>query len=337
MLYNRIRLKDLGELMRADRLLSLLLLLQSRGRMTARELAERLEVSERTIYRDLDALGAAGVPVYGDHGPGGGYALVDSYRTNLTGLTEAEAGTLFLSNAQGPLADLGLAETLDVALLKLMAALPSSRRREAEAIRSLIHLDPIGWFQPNEPVPHLQTLHEALWQRRRVRIVYRPTDGSAGERVVDPYGLVAKANIWYLVGVRDDEMRVYRASRVLEANILDECFERPENFDLSAFWTAWCAEFEKSLSRCSVTLRIAPDFVPTLIDLWGENARKRLENAKPSGADGWLEATFSFDSFEWARTVILGLGTGVEVAEPLDLRESVAQWAGQIAQFYARR
>jgi predicted DNA-binding transcriptional regulator YafY len=164
----------MGVKMRADRLISILLLLQARGRLTAGELSSQLEVSERTIYRDLDALGMAGVPIYSEHGPGGGYALLDSYRTTLTGLTESEVRTLFMSGVYGPLADLGLAEALEVALLKLSAALPEAQQRRAERMRQRIHLDAVPWFQTREAVPFLQDLQEAIWHDEQVRITYTP-------------------------------------------------------------------------------------------------------------------------------------------------------------------
>ncbi len=207
--------------MRADRLLSILLLLQTRGRITAGRLAEMLEVSERTIYRDLDALSAAGIPVYAERGPGGGCALTDGYRTNLTGLTETEIRTLFVPGVHGPLADLGLGRVLEDALLKLMAALPSVHRHDAQRVRQRLLLDAAGWFRGEEPVPYLHTVQEAIWQDRALMLTYRRPDGVNTERLVDPYGLVAKASIWYLVALdrAAAEMRVFRVSRITEAAV----------------------------------------------------------------------------------------------------------------------
>src|SRR5579863_122106 len=176
--------------MRADRLLVLLLLLQTRERVTAQSLAKRLEVSERTIYRDLVALSMAGVPVYAERGPGGGWSLLEDYRTNLNRLTEAEINTLFMSGAAGPLKDLGLGKAREDALLKLLAALPSVYRRHAELARQRIHLDAAGWFQQEEPVPLLPLLQEATWNDRRLRLTYlRGRDNTINQRLVDPYGL----------------------------------------------------------------------------------------------------------------------------------------------------
>ena len=163
--------------MRADRLLSILMLLQARGRLTAGELARELEVSERTIYRDVDALSASGVPIYGDRGPDGGYALLDSYRTSLTGLTEREVRALFMLSIPAPLADLGVDGELRTALHKLAAALPDARRGDEERVRRRIHLDAVWWSREHEPVPYLAAIHEAVWQDRRLSIRYRQAFG----------------------------------------------------------------------------------------------------------------------------------------------------------------
>src|SRR5215212_9732508 len=223
--------------MRADRLLSILLLLQTHRRMTAGALAQRLEVSRRTVHRDMEALSMAGVPVYAERGAGGGWVLPDSFRTDLTGLTESEIQALFVSMPTRLLADLGLAQASDAALVKLLAALPSVARRDAEQVRQRIHVDGAGWHQSAETVPALATLQEAVWIDRRVRLNYRRGDGSAVERVVDPLGLVAKGRLWYLVAGVDGEPRTYRISRVEAAEILDEPASRTPDFDLATFWT----------------------------------------------------------------------------------------------------
>lgn len=185
--------------MRADRLISLLMLLQVRGQMTARELAKELEVSERTVYRDIEALSFAGVPVYGEPGPDGGYALVDRYRTNLTGLTEGEVRALFMLSIPAPLSDLGMSQELRTALLKLTAALPAARRHDETWIRQRFHLDATWWQQGEGHVPHLKTIHQAVWQDCKLYVVYRPLFSVEIERLVLPYGLVAKAGTWYVL------------------------------------------------------------------------------------------------------------------------------------------
>lgn len=250
--------------MRADRLLSILLLLQTKGRMTARELAEQLEVSERTIYRDLDALSSAGIPIYTECGPGGGAALVDGYQTRLTGLTEAEVRVLFLLNAASPLVDLGLGNVLDDALLKLSAALPPSSRPTIEQVRQRFHMDAAWWHHTDDVTPHLDTIQKALWHDVVLHLTYGEEDGLQSEQRVEPYGLVAKARVWYLVGTMQGQMRVWRVSRIQSVTMLDERFNRPEDFDLSAYWTAWCEQRESSHPDYAVPLRIAPDELASL-------------------------------------------------------------------------
>ncbi|MBZ0299700.1 MAG: YafY family transcriptional regulator [Anaerolineae bacterium] len=319
--------------MRADRLISILLLLQSRGRMTATDLSRQLEVSERTIYRDLEALSMSGVPIYSEHGPGGGYALIDSYRTTLTGLNEAEVRTLFLSGVYAPLADLGLAEALEVALLKLSAALPEAQQRRAERMRQRIHLDAIPWFQTREAVPHLQNLQEAIWQDQQVRITYRRGDGQEREYTIDPYGLVAKSNIWYVVAGRGEDMRVFRVSRILTLTLTAECFERPPGFELASYWAIWCREFETSLQRWAATLRISPELVPNLPGIWGAWVQPLLEEA-PEDEKGWRQITVYYDTFEWAFSNILPLAARIEVIDPPELRQSVIDIAASIVAHY---
>src|SRR5512135_767503 len=257
--------------MRADRLLSLLMLLQARGRLTAQELAQELEVSERTIYRDINALSASGVPVYAESGPGGGCALLDSYRTNLTGLTADEARALFMLSIPAPLDQLGVTQELKAALLKLSAALPDARRRDEERIRQRIYLDSTNWFQGQGAVPHLPEIYRAVWDDRQVAITLRLQFGAflqtQIEQVIAPYGLIAKAGVWHIVAARhgparDEQLRVYRAADVIAARLLDETFTRSADFDLADFWQDWCDAVEQSRSRYDVTLRLAPQFVP---------------------------------------------------------------------------
>src|SRR5690349_12419831 len=242
--------------MRADRLLSILLLLQARQRMTARDLAQRLEVSERTILRDMSALGSAGIPVRAERGVGGGWMLLDSYRTTLTGLKETEVQALFLTRPQRLLADLGLDKAAEVGLLKLLAALPSASRRGAQDISQRIHVDGGGWRRAEEATPQLPILQEAVWQERRLRMVYQRGDESVVERVVDPLGLVAKGSVWYLVAGVEGEPRSYRVSRVQEASQLEEPCARPDEFDLVAYWERSTKEFTAALPRYLATLRV---------------------------------------------------------------------------------
>jgi predicted DNA-binding transcriptional regulator YafY len=321
--------------MRADRLLSILLLLQARGQMTAQELAGELEVSERTIYRDMDALSIAGVPVYGTCGPEGGYALLDSYRTNLTGLTEGEVRALSMLSIPEPLADLGVSQDLRAALLKVSAALPDSRRRDEAKARQCFHLDSTWWRQGEEWAPHLQTVHEAVWQNRKLHVIYHPPFAAEIERLVAPYGLVAKAGVWYLVCARNDALHVHRVSNLLEVSMSDESFERPAGFDLAAFWEKWCAEYEALLSDFTATVRVAPSVIPELPRYFGNHIHTKIAQAGPPDAEGWIRLGLTFESFEAARDRILGFGGGVEVLEPRALHRSVLDHAQQIVTLYA--
>ncbi|MCP5098059.1 MAG: WYL domain-containing protein [Chloroflexi bacterium] len=319
--------------MRADRLLSLLLLLQTRGQMTAQTLAKELEVSERTIYRDIDALSCAGVPVYGEPGPEGGYALIDSFRTNLTGLTEGEVRALFMLTVPAPLADLGVSQELRTALLKLSAALPQARRHDESWIRQRFHLDATWWQQSDAPFPHLQTIHTAVLQDRKLHIVYETAVAVKLDRIVSPYGLVAKAGIWYLVSATADAIRVHRVSDLLDVCLSDEPFTRQKEFDLAAFWRNWCAAFETHLSDFAVTVRVAPSFVPILPKYFGSAVRAKIANATPD-TDGWIKLELTFKSFEAARERLLGFGRGVEVLEPRALQRSILDYAEQIVALY---
>jgi predicted DNA-binding transcriptional regulator YafY len=315
--------------MRADRLLALMMLLQTRGRMTARRLARELEVSERTIYRDIDALSAAGVPVYGEPGRDGGYALLDSYRTTLTGLSEGEVQALFMLSIPAPLADLGVSQELKAALLKLSAALPAARRRDQARVQQRFHLDGVGWRQGEEAVPHLTTLHRAVWDDRRLRIAFRlPPLGVTVTQEVAPYGLVAKAGVWYLVYAHKGTVRVRRVSAVLEAETLETSFVRPDDFDLPAFWQAWCARVADNQQSYRVLVRVAPDFLPVLPYYFGKGLLDTLGDA----GEAILE--LPFESFEAARDRILSLGRGVEVLAPPALRASVLDFAQQIVALY---
>ena len=322
--------------MRADRLLSLLMLLQARGRITAEKLAEELEVSVRTIYRDIEALSIAGVPVYTERGPGGGCALMDTYRTDLTGLTKDEVRALFMLRIPAPLAELGVSQELKAALLKLAAALPADRRQDEERVRQRIHLDSVEWFQAKEPVPHLRTIQQAVWEDRRLHLSYHlPFETQVG-RLVNPYGLVAKASVWYLVCARDSHIRVHRVSHVLDARLTDESFERPADFDLATYWNAWCAEVEENRPTYPVTVRVAPDLVPFLARYFGDGIRDVTGRAGPPDAGGRITLTLPFETLEAARERILGFGRAMEVLEPQALRESVLDFATQIVALYSR-
>lgn len=316
--------------MRADRLLSLLLLLQTHGRMSARVLAERLEVCERTVYRDLDALSATGVPITIERGRHGGCSLLPGYRTELTGLTAGEVRTLFVARAVSHLADLGLDVAADTALLKLLAALPAISRADAERALARIHLDADVWFHTVESVPHLSTVQEAVWQERRLQIDYRHCSGKTTTMVVEPLGLVAKARVWYLVAAVAGAIRVFRVARIEEATLLDDQFTRPDGFDLRDFWTSWRDSFERSIPRYPVVVRVAPEAMPRLQGLLGEEVDIHLEQAAPPDALGRCIVPVAFERPDDACRALLGCGGLVEAVEPQDLRAAIAAAAVRV-------
>jgi predicted DNA-binding transcriptional regulator YafY len=319
--------------MRADRLLSILLLLQVHQRVTARELAQRLEVSERTVHRDMEALGAAGIPVVAERGAGGGWRLLDEYRTNLTGLNASEVQALFLSGPPRLLADLGLDKASDAALIKLLAALPSTNRRGAEDARQRIYVDAGGWGQPDEDVPFLPIIQEAIWRELRLRLSYHRSDGVAAERVVDPLGLVAKGSVWYLVAGVEGDIRTYRVARVRGVELTDEPCARPEGFDLATFWRESSAQFRANLPRYYATVRVDPSIL-TRVRQGGRYAQ--IEREHPPGPDGWVTLEMQLQVEHNALEYALSFGACIEVLQPESLRERVVAAARGTVALYER-
>jgi predicted DNA-binding transcriptional regulator YafY len=317
--------------MRADRLLSILLLLQVHRRITAGELARRLEVSERTIHRDMEALGIAGIPVFAERGIGGGWSLLEEYRTNLTGLNKAEIQALFLAGPSRLLADLGLEKASDAALIKLLAALPSCNRGDAEYIRQRIHIDITGWNRPDESFPFLPTIQEAIWRERKLLMTYERGGGcDPVERLVDPLGLVAKGSVWYLVAAVDGENRSYRVSRVRGAVPTGEPLERPAGFDLAAYWQQSAAVFKAHLPQYQALLRVAGDVLPRL----GYAGRfARIEHIDPPAEDGWSEVRMRFQFEQEACEYVLSFGDRVMALAPETLREKVVTMAQSVIAF----
>jgi predicted DNA-binding transcriptional regulator YafY len=318
---------------RASRLVNLLLLLQSRGGLTAAELARDLEVSVRTIHRDVEELSAAGVPIFAERGPLGGIRLVDGYRTRLTGMTADEAEALFLAGLPGPAAQLGLGTVVAAAQLKVMAALPPELRSRASRIVERFHLDAAGWFQAQEAVPHLATLSAAVWDARAVRILYERGGGPV-ERTVGPLGIVLKGGVWYVIGATDGQIRTYRASRVVEATLTDVPVERPDGFDLAAYWTESSAAYERDAPTVEVVVRIAADQAWRIADVYGRatlDAAERLDDPDP---DGWLRLRLRVSWPEEVASRLLAVGPNLEVLEPADVRERVIAIAGRVVARY---
>ncbi|WP_326637359.1 YafY family transcriptional regulator [Nonomuraea fuscirosea] len=322
--------------MRASRLVSVLLLLQTRGRMTAQELADRLEVSVRTIYRDVESLHSAGIPLYGDAGPKGGYQLLDGYRTRLTGLTADEAESLFLAGLPGPAAELGLGAVVTAAQLKLMAALPVELRDRAGRIQERFHLDAPTWYRDREPVTYLPAVADAVWNERRVQVRYRRWKAPQEvERRLEPYGLVVKAGRWYLVARSGEQVRTYRVSQILDLHPLPETFTRPEGFDLAAYWRDYLAAFESRLRWGQAEVRLSPRGMQRLADLMTPGlVEAARESARDPDEQGWTLVTVPIESIEHATGEFLRLGTDAEVLAPDELRRRMAATTGELAERY---
>jgi predicted DNA-binding transcriptional regulator YafY len=318
--------------MRADQLLSIVLLLQAHGQLSSRALAERLEVSERTIHRDMEALSVSGIPVVAERGSNGGWSLLGEYRTNLTGLNEAEIQSLFVTQPPKLLADLRLKQASEGALLKLLAALPAMYRQGAEQARRRIHVDTGGWSRNEETAPLLPVLQEAIWSERKLRFTYLRGPGCDPiVREVDPLGLVAKGSAWYLVAGVAGDVRSYRISRMSSAEVLDQACVVPVGFDLAAFWDQSTTAFKSALPNYTATFRVAPDVFPRL-RFAGRFAR--VNEPVATDEQGWLQVTVGFDVEEIACEFALSFGSRLEVLEPRSLREKVIAAAQQVVAFY---
>ncbi|MFF0768513.1 helix-turn-helix transcriptional regulator [Nonomuraea wenchangensis] len=323
-------------MVRASRLLSLLLLLQTRGRMTAPELAAELEVSVRTVYRDVEALSAAGVPVYADRGPAGGYQLLDGYRTRLNGLTAEEASSLFLAGLPGPAAELGLADVAATAELKLLAALPPEPRSHASRMRERFLLDVPSWYRSGDDVPHLGEVAEAVWEQRPIHITYRRWGQKEVDRVVHPYGLVLKGGSWYLVAAPPGgSPRTYRVARVLTLETLPGRFQRPEGFELAAFWTGYAKEFRERMYTAECVIKLAPGRGELLAFTLGRDVvETALAAAGEPDPEGWLTLTLPVESITHARWLLLRMGADVEVLEPPELRALMREAVAELHKLY---
>ncbi|HET9139781.1 helix-turn-helix transcriptional regulator [Actinophytocola sp.] len=321
--------------MRAARIVQLLLLLQTRGRLTAAQLAEDLEVSVRTVYRDVEALHAAGVPLYGAAGHAGGYQLVDGYRTRLTGLTEPEAEALFLTGLPGAARDLGLGTEVAAAWRKLTASLPAELRDRATKFRERFHLDAPAWYREPDDAPALAAAAEAVWRARRIRIRYRRwREPSEVDRELDPYGLVLKSGTWYLVAA-SSRVSTYRVSAILDLTVLEEGFTRPAGFDLGAYWQSAMDGFARRRHTGTATIRVSAALLrrlPTVV----EPAVHRAVTATATAPDaaGRVEATVPIESLDHAHRLFLGFGADLEVLHPPELRARMADTAAALNRYY---
>ncbi|MGW5645510.1 helix-turn-helix transcriptional regulator [Saccharopolyspora sp. NPDC003752] len=322
--------------MRASRLVSILLLLQTRQRMTAQELADELEVSARTIYRDVESLSAAGVPLYGEPGHEGGYRLLEGFRTKLTGLTAGEAESLFLTGLPAAAAELGLGAVVTAAQLKLKAALPAELRDRAERITERFHLDAPAWYRGADRTPHLTEVADAVWNNRAVRMRYlRWAEPHETTRIAHPYGLVLKAGRWYLVAGAAGRIRTYRISRIVDLHVLDERFSRPAGFELATHWQAYLEQFDARRHRGEATIRLSPhalDRLPHLVEPAVARAARRT--AEAPDAAGWTEVTIPIESVDQALPELLKLGADAEIVAPAELRERLTTTLDALNRIY---
>lgn len=281
--------------------------------MTSKSLAEKLEVSERTIIRDMESLSEAGIPVYAERGLHGGWLLSEGYRTNLTGMNATEILSLLISGQAVLLGDLGIKEHYDTAFQKLLAASPADVRTSASSARQKIHIDVAGWHSLSESMPCLSTVQEAVWEERQLRLNYQREDGIV-ERIVNPLGLVAKRSVWYLIAEIAGELRTYRISRLLHASMLEQSFERPRDFDLAAYWEESTQQFKHRLPRYPAKAVIHESILARL-------SRERfvqVTHCEPA-KDGWALAELAFETLESACEIVLSFGSRIEVIAPGEL------------------
>lgn len=318
--------------MRASRLLSVLLLLQNRGRMTADELAAELEVSVRTVYRDIEALAHSGVPVYAERGREGGYRLVEGYRTRLTGMTEQEVQALALAGLPGAADELGLRQVLTSAQLKLHAALPAELRASAGRLAERFHLDVPGWFRDIESPPWLAEVADAVWRQYRITVRYERWNNTEVTRLLEPLGLVLKGGTWYLAARCHGRDRTYRMSRILGVD-RSGSFERPADFDLSRYWQEWSEGFARRLYPRVASVRLSPRGQAVVPFYLGAVGVRALAGAEP-GEDGWVRVDLPVESGAPALGELLRFGPELEVLSPADLRAQVADAARKTSAYY---
>ncbi|HEX2620680.1 MAG TPA: YafY family protein [Phototrophicaceae bacterium] len=305
--------------MRADRLLNILMLLQARRKLTAKTLAEETGVSRRTILRDIEALSIAGIPIYAEGGRGGGISLDEHYQVALSGVKAADIRTLFISGFPSLLNDVGLNQKAEQSLLQLFAALPSPHQQAVQQIRQRLHIDPVWWIQEEEPLPFWETLQRAVFDDLCVSVSYEHRNGERVERLVEPYGLVTKAGVWYLVVRREDEFRTYRVARLHDVRLTLTHFQRQPDFDLASYWQEHVRLAQASFAQYRFTLQLTGQGLEFLKAYRPGNSEiiEEVEEA------GWITIQVGMPSLDSAKMLVFGLGREVVILEPDELREAI--------------
>ncbi|WP_322025457.1 YafY family protein [Burkholderia sp. BCC1977] len=323
--------------MKASRLLSIMMMLQARGRMTAPALAAALEVSERTILRDIDQLSTAGVPIWGDRGRNGGFQLQDGWRTDLTGLTEQEAHALILAGLPGPAGELGLDGMAASARLKMIASLPPDSREHADRVASRLHVDTLDWYRAQETPVFLREVADAVWQSRRIDVTYESWRG-VSRRALDPLGLVLKGGAWYVVakiaGKRD--ALTFRLANIRELGASGRRFRRPARFDLAQHWRDAMSRYEAELYRLSAHVAVSARG-----ESWLVNGRVKvmavLENARGAVVpSGWKQFSIPIESIEHGARKMLGFGAELKVLGPPELVDKLREEIEAAKELYER-
>jgi len=318
---------------RASRLLSILVTLQAQGLRTAASLAEELEVSARTIYRDVDALSAAGVPIYADRGAGGGFRLLDGYRTRLTGMTGTEAQAVLFAGLPGPASQLGLAEAYFSSRLKLLASLPVALRDEALRINACFHLDTAAWNPEETSLDLLPDLAAAVWEQRRCRIEYHSWTKSSAP-LVEPLGLVLKAGTWYLIARTTAKPLTYRLSAIRSVVVTEASFQRDPSFDLAAHWREASEAFTQRLEKDWARLRVRRRSVGRLRHISASVARRLEVRGSDAGSKAWVDVRIPIESIPHATGELLKFGADLEVIEPVELRAALRRATREMKALY---
>ncbi len=318
--------------MRASRLLSILTTLQAKGHITAQALADECEVSLRTIYRDVDALSAAGIPIYSERGSSGGYRLLEGYRVRLNGFSSAEADALFLAGLAREASELGLGAVAASARNKLLAALPEAMR--PNAMRARFHLDAPAWFDEGETLAQLPRLAHAVWGERAIRMRYQSTKSNALRRV-EPLGLILKGGVWYLVAQGSEGIRTYRASRIEALEVLDEQFAWPQDFDLQDYWAQSTRRYEADLHPNKALIRLSPKGIKLMDAFLPPFVRSGAVFAPEADEEGWYAVTISVGSYAHAAMEILRFGVEAEVIGPPELRAKIGDITRRLSAIYS--